>query len=301
MPLNVEEVSKVYGDKLVLDQVSLTVDEGEILGFVGRNGAGKSTTMRIIVGVTEPTAGTVTWNDVPLTRKQRQRFGYMPEERGLYSKMKVGEQVRYFAELYGLTPEEARIETEQLLERLEIPQYRDAAVEELSLGNQQRVQLAVALVHGPELLILDEPFSGLDPAGVDALGSLLLERSAAGVPIVFSSHQLDLLERFIDKVSMIDQGRIMAGGSIDQVVAQLDEQKQRGKLLRATVALPPGALDAGTSGWKVVSQQGDELLIDPGGCDAQEVLRALIEIGRVEEFGTQRRSLTEIYRELTHG
>ena len=150
--------------------LDFAVPAGEIFGFIGPNGAGKSTTMRIIMGVLEATSGEVTWEGRCLTRDVRRTFGYMPEERGLYQKMKVADQVRYFGELYGMTAADARRESDLLLEQLELGSYRNQDVQALSLGNQQRAQLAVALVHRPRLLVLDEPFSGLDPVGVDALG-----------------------------------------------------------------------------------------------------------------------------------
>jgi ABC-2 type transport system ATP-binding protein len=289
--LCIDGVSKEYGDRTVLDDLRFEVPEGEIFGFVGANGAGKTTTMRIIMGVLEPTRGEVTWRGERLTRAVRKTFGYMPEERGLYQKMKVAEQVRYFGELYGLSAADARRETDALVERLELTRFRDQELQALSLGNQQRAQLAVALVHRPRLLVLDEPFSGLDPTGVDALADLLRERQRDGVSIIFSSHQLDLVERMIDSLGIIDGGRMITTGRVDEVRSRGEH-----RLLRVELRDP-------RSGWadrvpgRVVESDG-ALLIEPQGATAHEVLAALMREGEVEQFGWDRPALTDIFREV---
>jgi ABC-2 type transport system ATP-binding protein len=196
--LELDDLAKSYGDRVALRGLSFGVEPGQMFGFVGPNGAGKTTAMRIVLGVLAADAGEVRWRDRPIDAATRRRIGYMPEERGLYPKMKVGEQVSYFAELHGLDAGAAAAATDRWLVRLGIAERREDRVEKLSLGNQQRVQLAVALVHDPELLVLDEPFSGVDPVGVDVLSEVLAERAAAGVPVVFSSHQLELVERLCD-------------------------------------------------------------------------------------------------------
>src|SRR4051794_19955610 len=169
-----------------------------MVGFVGPNGAGKTTAMRIVLGVLEPDSGEVRWRGRPVTAAARARVGYMPEERGLYPKMRVADQLVDFARLHGLGLPGARAAAATWLERLGLEQVARRRTETLSLGNQQRAQLAAALVHDPELLVLDEPFSGLDPVGVDVLSEVLRERARAGVPVVFSSHQLELVERLCD-------------------------------------------------------------------------------------------------------
>src|SRR5690606_1673878 len=190
-----------------------------IFGFVGSNGAGKTTTMRIILGVLRPDAGEVRWDGRPVDLDVRRRIGYMPEERGLYPRMKVGEQLVYLARLHGLSPEAARTAMEHWTEVLGVAHRREDHVEKLSLGNQQRVQLASALVHDPELLVLDEPFSGLDPVAVDVMSGVLRERAQQGVPVIFSSHQLELVERLCDRVGIISGGRMVADGTIDELRA----------------------------------------------------------------------------------
>ncbi|WP_213456323.1 ABC transporter ATP-binding protein [Rhizomonospora bruguierae] len=290
--LRIDGLHKTYGgDKAALDSVSFSVGAGEIFGFIGPNGAGKSTTMRILMGVLEPTSGSITWNGRPIDRGVRRTFGYMPEERGLYQKMKVREQIRWFGRLYGLVAAESRRETDALIDRLNLGAFSEKEVQALSLGNQQRVQLAVALVHRPRLLVLDEPFSGLDPGGVDDLAALLRERRDDGVSIIFSSHQLELVERMIDALGIIDQGRMIATGTVDEL------QERNGRRLRV-------ALRDAKPGWtgrvpgRVFDARGGEYLIDAAGSTPRDVLVALMREGDVEQFGWDRPQLVEIFREM---
>lgn len=213
--LAIDAVSKRYGDVVALDEMTFDVRAGELFGFVGSNGAGKSTTMRIVLGVLAADAGEVRWDGVPVTLDTWRRIGYMPEERGLYPKMKVGEQLVYLARLRGMSAPAARRAAQEWIERLGVAARRNDDVQNLSLGNQQRVQLAAALVHDPEILVLDEPFSGLDPVAVDVMSEVLREMSASGVPVLFSSHQLDLVERLCDRVGIVRAGRMVAQGSED--------------------------------------------------------------------------------------
>ena len=179
-----------------------TVRAGELFGFVGANGAGKTTTMRVVLGVLAPDSGTIRIGGEPVTLETRRRIGYLPEERGLYPRMRVLDQLVYFAELHGRTTNEAHRAAEIWLARLGLRDRRTDRVQQLSLGDQQRVQLAAALVHDPDVLVLDEPFSGLDPVAVETLGEVLRERARAGAPVLFSSHQLDLVERLCDRVGI---------------------------------------------------------------------------------------------------
>ena len=217
--LELQGLRRTYGDLVALDDLSFDVDGGEILGFVGPNGAGKTTAMRIVLGVLAADRGRVLWRGKELDLSTRRRFGYIPEERGLYPKMKVSDQLIYLARLHGMSKDEASDSTHRWLERLTIAPRGGDRVESLSRGNQQRVQLAAALVHGPELLVLDEPFSGLDPVGVDVMSEILRERAAAGVPVVFSSHQLELVERLCDSVVMIHEGGKVLDGSVKDLTA----------------------------------------------------------------------------------
>ncbi|WP_440098757.1 ABC transporter ATP-binding protein [Streptosporangium sp. H16] len=288
--IEIDDLHKRYGDKVALDGVTFSVKPGEMFGFVGANGAGKTTTMRILMGVLTADSGSVRRDGKALTFDDRRRFGYMPEERGLYQKMRVAEQVEYFGRLSGLTPSGARKATADLLERLSLTERANDAVDALSLGNQQRVQLAVALVHDPEALILDEPFSGLDPLAVDALAEVLAERRAAGVPVLFSSHQLDLVERLCDSVGIISAGRVVASGTVED----LREREGRGRLRVVVRNASPGWASSLPG---EVTEKGDEVLVAGVDGDGQEILHLAVKAGRVEHFGWQRPTLTEIFRE----
>lgn len=215
-----EHITRSYGDRLVLDDVSFTVESGRMTGFVGGNGAGKTTTMRILLGVLAADSGSVTLNGQELTRADRARFGYMPEERGLYPKMKVLEQLIYLGRLHGMSGGSAKMSAERLLERLGLAERQNDTLESLSLGNQQRAQIAAALVHDPIALVLDEPFSGLDPMAVDVVLAVLRDFAAQGAPVLFSSHQLDIVERLCDDVVVIGGGKILASGSREGLRAE---------------------------------------------------------------------------------
>ena len=210
--LEVRDLTKRYGDVVALGGASFSVAPGRIVGFLGPNGAGKTTTMRAILGLVRPDGGEVRWMGEPVGPGERARFGYMPEERGLYPRMKVGDQLVYLAELSGMTSGAAKEAAASWLGRLGLGDRAGARLEELSHGNQQRVQLAAALVHDPELVVLDEPFAGLDPIGVQALAEMLAQTAATGVAVLFSSHQLDLVEDVCQDVVIIDHGRDRAGG-----------------------------------------------------------------------------------------
>ncbi len=214
--LELEGITRRFGDRLALDGVSFVVRPGEVVGFVGRNGAGKTTAMRIAMGVLQADDGEVRWAGAPITAADRLRFGYMPEERGLYPKMRCLDQLRYLAELSGVPRSGSAAHVVALLDRLGLADRHGEPVERLSLGNQQRVQLAAALLGEPRLLVLDEPFSGLDPVGVDVLSGVLAEYVSRGTGVLFSSHQLELLERLVDRVVMIDAGRIVLDEPVDR-------------------------------------------------------------------------------------
>ncbi|GAB3958453.1 ABC transporter ATP-binding protein [Micromonospora vulcania] len=292
--LRLDGVDRSFGDRQVLKNVSFEVAAGRMTGFVGANGAGKTTTMRIILGVLAPDAGEVSWGGTPLTRQDRRRFGYMPEERGLYPKMTTREQVTYLGRLHGLDAPAARRATDALLERVGLAERGDDLLETLSLGNQQRAQIAAALVHDPEVLVLDEPFSGLDPLAVDTVVAVLRERAAAGVPVLFSSHQLDVVERLCDDLVIIADGVVRAAGSRQQ--------------LRESYTVPRFELVVETdAGW--LRDQPEVTLIDldgaravfdlPAGADEQPVLRAALARGPVRAFRPLSPSLTEIFREVS--
>jgi ABC-2 type transport system ATP-binding protein len=291
--LEFDGLHKSYGDNHVLDGVGFTVAPGSMFGFCGANGAGKTTTMRIAMGLARADAGQVRWRGRPLDDDVRRRIGYMPEERGLYPKMKVGEQLAYFARLHGFDAAAAARAADEWTERLGVADRRRDAVEKLSLGNQQRVQLAAALVARPEVLILDEPFSGLDPVGVDALAEALLEQCRRGVPVVFSSHQLDLVERLCDSVGILARGRIVASGTVADL-----RGREAGRLLRVVVPDARAGWAASLPGVRTVSEQAGDTLLDLApGVDDQDVLAAAVRTGRVRHFAWRQPTLVELFRE----
>jgi ABC-2 type transport system ATP-binding protein len=215
--LEINALQKRYGDVVALDGCSFTVAQGRMLGFLGPNGAGKTTCMRAIFDLVRLDGGTLQWDGRPITLPARLGFGYMPEQRGLYPKMKAAEQLAYFGQLHGMSAGSALDAAHRWLDRLGLGDRAGDPVEALSHGNQQRAQLAAALVHDPELLVLDEPFSGLDPIGVETMADVLRERAAAGVAVLFSSHQLDLVEDLCEDVAIIDHGRIVLAGNVREL------------------------------------------------------------------------------------
>jgi len=284
-----------FGELQVLDGVSFAVDPGEIVGLVGRNGAGKTTTMRAVMAIVHPDLGTVEWHAHLITADDRRRFGYMPEERGLYAQMRLLDQVTYFARLHGLAPGDAHARASRWLERLELAGRGEDKLVALSHGNQQRVQLAVALVHDPELLVLDEPFSGLDPAAVDSLSAVLRERAQAGTAVLFSSHQLELVERICDRIVVLEGGRVLADGSLAELRKRLPAQ------LRVKVDAPPGWTKA-LRGVQIARSDEDGVLLTlAAGADTQSILRAAQEAGPVEHFAFETAGLIDLYRQMVIG
>ncbi len=307
--LEIDHVSKSYGSVQALQDMTFEVRAGEIFGFVGSNGAGKTTAMRIMLGVLAADAGTVRWKGSELDLESRRLFGYMPEERGLYPKMKVGEQLRFLAELHGMPRAEAAEAVDRWTDRLGVGDRRGDNVEKLSLGNQQRVQLAAALVHSPTVLVLDEPFSGLDPVAVDIMSAVLRERADAGVPVIFSSHQLDLVERLCDRVGIVRSGCMQALGTI----AELRSTDRPQWLLAvnaetATVAAAVGAVPGVQA--RALDERPGTVLVeltgegpaatsvrDQDGAE-QEVLRVALALGSVREFSPVRPTLTDLFRDI---
>ena len=291
--LELHDVTKRYGDRLALDRVSFTVGDGRLTGFVGGNGAGKTTTMRIILGVLASDGGTVTLGGEPITEGDRRRMGYMPEERGLYPKMKVLEQTVYLARLHGWTPAAARRNAVELLERLGLGERMDDTIESLSLGNQQRAQIAAALVHRPEVLVLDEPFSGLDPMAVETVQGVLADAAAAGAPVLFSSHQLDIVERLCDDLVIIAGGRIAAAGAGDALRAE--HGSERWELLTTGDAgwlrLQPGIeVIEFDGGWAVFEAESDAA--------RQAVLAEAVARAEVVSFTREHTTLAQVFKEV---
>lgn len=288
--LELDRLTRRFDQVVALDELSFAVPSGAIWGFVGRNGAGKTTAMRIILGLLSVDGGEVRWDGAPMDTALRRSTGYMPEERGLYPKMRVADQLAYFGSLHGLPDDEARAAADRWVGRLGLAERHGERLEKLSLGNQQRVQLAVALVHEPRLLVLDEPFSGLDPVAVDVLTGVLRERAAEGVTVLFSSHQLELVERVCDGVAIIDAGRLVAAGTVDGLASA----GPPGLRIRVDGALDwsaaPGVVSATPDGDATV------LSLAPD-ADDQQILAYAQHAGAVREFTPQRHSIAEIFAE----
>jgi ABC-2 type transport system ATP-binding protein len=291
--LEIDQVGKRYGAIAALDDMTFAVRAGEIFGLVGSNGAGKTTVMRIILGVLAADSGAVHWDDRPIGLGTRRRIGYMPEERGLYPRMRVAEQLVYLARLHGMTAAAARSSVDRWTETLGLAARRRDDVIKLSLGNQQRVQLAAALVHDPDILVLDEPFSGLDPVAVDVMSGVLRDRARDGVPVLFSSHQLDLVERLCDTVGIVARGRMVAAGTVDELRAGGPDEL----VVRAPDA-PPGWADDLPGVTVLDSAGGRTRLAVADGTDDQLILRSALSTGPVHEFAHRRPSLTDLFRHI---
>jgi ABC-2 type transport system ATP-binding protein len=296
--LEVTGLMKRFATVVALDGCSLQVPAGHLVGLLGPNGAGKTTVMRTLFGLVQPDAGTVRWAGRPLDASSWRRFGYMPEERGLYPGMRVGEQLTYLGRLSGLNAKDAAAATRRWTGRLGLAGKEGSRVDRLSHGNQQRVQLAAALVHDPDLLVLDEPFAGLDPIAVDALAALLHELSDTGTTVLFSSHQLDLVEHLCEDVVILDRGKVVLAGRLSELRAGTPQRR-----LEVTIADDAGARwweqwSPGLPGACVTGGDGRHvrLTVDRS-IDLEKVLRAAGDAAEVVRFNFEPPSLSDIFRE----
>jgi ABC-2 type transport system ATP-binding protein len=296
--LEIDGLRRRYGTVTALDGLTFSVPAGQVFGFLGPNGAGKTTTMRAIFGVTALDAGEIRWRGKPVDEAARRTFGYMPEERGLYPTMALFDQVEYFARLHGMDGPAAAKAARYWIDRLGLSGRGRTRIDALSHGNQQRAQLAVALVHNPELLVLDEPFSGLDPGGIDDMSAILAERAAAGVTVLFSSHQLDLVEDICEAVAIIYRGRLVVSGSVADL--------RRGDRPRLAVRVAGD----GTAGWSAglssalgavdsVRTDGTAEISLTSSADSQAILDLARAAGAIEHFAFEDRSLSEVFRRAT--
>jgi ABC-2 type transport system ATP-binding protein len=285
---------KRFGETRALDDCSFAVPRGRMLGFLGPNGAGKTTAMRAIFGLVELDGGRVEWDGGPIGLAERLRFGYMPEERGLYPRMPVGEQLEYFGCLHGLADGAARAAAADWLDRLGLADRAGARLEELSHGNQQRVQLAAALLHAPDLLVLDEPFAGLDPVAVQTLAAVLRGEAARGAAVLFSSHQLELVEEICEEIAIVDRGRVVAAGDL----AALRRASRRLRIELQLEGAPPQWTPE-APGVEVATRRNGELrLLAAREVDPRRVLAEAERAGRVVSFAFGPPSLAELFLEL---
>ncbi len=291
--LEIIDLAKRYGPVVALDGATFSADPGRIVGFLGPNGAGKTTTMRCVFGLARPDRGEVRWKGAVVDRDARLRFGYMPEQRGLYPRMKVAEQLSYFAQQHGMRGKAANAAAAVWLERMGLADRAKSKLEELSHGNQQRIQLATALVHDPELLVLDEPFSGLDPIGIATMTGVIQERAAAGVGVVFSSHQLDLVEDVCEDVVIIARGRIVASGAIEALKSASGRQHLEVEVVGSGSAWVDGVPDV-----IVLERVGDRVkLLVERSVDLDALLARARAAGEVRTFAYQPPKLSELFME----
>jgi ABC-2 type transport system ATP-binding protein len=296
MSLVVDSISKRFGVVQALDDVSFTVEPGRIFGLLGANGAGKTTSMRIVLDILRPDSGSVTWQGHPNVGLPRDTWGYLPEERGLYLRMRVIDVLRFFAALYGVSTADATREVGDWLERFRIPDYRDRKVEELSKGNQQKIQFIAAILHDPDVLIMDEPFSGLDPVNVQLLKEAFLEMRGRGKTLIFSTHQMETVEELCESIAIIDRGRVVVSGSVRDVRRAMGRQ-----VVRLATDREGNGLQwlSGLDGVTVTADRQDFLeLAVPAGTDPERILRAALERGeRVTRFEIGEPSLEVVFIE----
>lgn len=290
--LRFDQLVKRYGDVIALDGCTFSVGRGQMLGFLGPNGAGKTTAMRGVFGLMRPTSGAVTWDGEPVAPVTRLRFGYMPEERGLYPKMNAADQLRYFGELHGMSAQDATRSAAVLLEEFELGDRAEEPLSNLSHGNQQRVQLAVALMHDPELLVLDEPFSGLDPLAAQTMANALRRRADDGVAVLFSSHQLDMVETLCEDVVIINRGAVVLAGDITELRAS-SARRNLEIVGRSDVSW---AMELPET--KVVSHEGNRIRLDLTGNNRLiDLADAAEKAGDVVVFSVEPPTLSEVFEE----
>ncbi|MBE3574019.1 MAG: ATP-binding cassette domain-containing protein [Firmicutes bacterium] len=294
MTLAVSSVAKSFGDVAAVRDVSFQVEPGTIFGLIGPNGAGKTTTMRMILRILDPDQGRITWEGQPVTDPVARRFGYLPEERGLYPRMTVRATLRFFANLHGAQGPQVDKEIGAWIEKVALDEHAGKKIEELSKGNAQKVQFVAALLHHPPLLILDEPFSGLDPVNVRVLRDALQSMAAQGTAIIFSSHQMEHVEELCDHLALIDHGRVIAHGSVrevrqasGQMFVRLRVQGREEQVFQRFPEL--SIIRRGEDFWEARLPQG---------FDARRILQAALETGEVERYSVEPPSLEQVYVDL---
>ncbi|MGO8718606.1 MAG: ABC transporter ATP-binding protein [Acidobacteriaceae bacterium] len=287
--VELDRISKAYDTKVAVDALSLQIEAGQMFGLLGPNGAGKTSSIRMMIGITLPDSGTVTLFGRPFTRKDLTRIGYLPEERGLYRKMKVLGQLVFMGRLHGLDATQAKARAHQWCERLQILDAIGLKTEELSKGMQQKIQFISTLLHEPELIIMDEPFSGLDPVNTQLLQETLLELKGAGKAILFSTHRMDQVEKLCDSICLIDGGRSVLSGGMREVKSRyprnhvvIDFEGNNSFVQHPAVA-----------GFKAFAGHVEIQLKD--GADAQDLLRAACERAKIYKFDLMEPSLEEIF------
>ncbi|MBB3907610.1 ABC transporter ATP-binding protein [Anoxybacteroides rupiense] len=292
MSLRLEQVTKRFGNVTAVDHLTLSIPEGEMFGFLGANGAGKTTTFRMILGLLEPTSGAVQWNDEAITYAKSHLIGYLPEERGLYPKLKVREQLIYLGRLRGLDKQTIIQEMEKWLDRFKVPEYAEKRVEELSKGNQQKIQFIAAILHQPKLLILDEPFSGLDPVNVELLKEAVLDLKNNGATIVFSSHRMEHVEELCEYLCIMHRGKPVVHGALKEIKRSFGKKNI---IIHADFPLDelrhfPGVMKAKQTAEGIHLQVENEDV-------SQHILAHIADKGFIRKFALEEPSLNDIFIE----
>ena len=308
MSLNLISVNKSFGTKRVIENLNLSIPKGEVFGFLGPNGAGKTTSMRMILDIIRPDSGQVTWQDKIVSLETARSFGYLPEERGLYPKMMVADQMKFFARLRGLSKAEAEKRIAYWSERFQLGDLVKKKANELSKGNQQKIQFIIAVLHQPDLLILDEPFSGLDPVNVELLKTAFRELAKEGRTIIFSSHHMEHIEELCDSLCIIKTGRLIANGSVESIKRLTGRQIIRLSIVGSLDFLKDFPLDFTKLASDIslqeegLTQAVKEAEFDlPEGIDPQAILRRALEQGQVKRFEIGDPSLNEVFITLVGG
>lgn len=292
MVLKLEHVTKRFGNFTAVDNLSIEIPEKEMFGFLGANGAGKTTTFRMILGLLDSSGGKITWDGKKIDYSTSHLVGYLPEERGLYPKLKVRDQIVYLARLRGMQKTEALIELKSWLERFKIPEYENKKVEELSKGNQQKIQFIAAVVHKPKLLILDEPFSGLDPINVEMLKEAVLTLKESGATIVFSSHRMEHVEEMCEHLCILHKGSPVVHGSLKEIKRSFGKKNL---IVHADFPLDslknyPGVVKSKQT------MEGIHLQIE-GEYIAEKILKEIVNLGLIRKFALEEPSLNDIFIE----
>ena len=295
--LKVENVSKHYGDFTAVDHLSFDVGAGRVFGFLGPNGAGKTTTIRMIVGITAPDEGAIELFGAPISNEAQNRIGYLPEERGLYKKMKIVDQLRYFAALKGVSQTEADRRIDFWLERMQLAEWKKKKTTDLSKGMSQKIQFVSTVLHDPDLLILDEPFSGLDPVNVEFMIKVVAELKAQGKTIIFSTHLMETAERLCDDIILINKSRKVIGGTLRQVKESFGRNLIALRCIGGETALEDTSLVA-----KITEHADEKELELTENADAQVLLKRLVESGAtISKFEQVEPSLNDIFIEQVKG
>jgi ABC-2 type transport system ATP-binding protein len=296
MPVvELDRISKAYDTKIAVHDLSLRIDPGTMFGLLGPNGAGKTSSIRMMIGVTWPDSGTVNLFGVPFTRKALARVGYLPEERGLYKKMKVIDQLVFMGQLHGLDKATANTRARQWAERLQIAESIEKRTEELSKGMQQKIQFIATLLHDPDLIIMDEPFSGLDPVNAILLQDTLLELKKQGKAILFSTHRMDQVEKLCDAISLVNRGTVVLSGTMREVKSRYE----RNRVIVEFEGDDSFLAHESIAGFKNYAGHAEVKLKD--GADAQTLLREAIGKARINKFELVEPSLEDIFIQTVGG